>query len=134
VSSITSSNARFSIVSPALPLTIAASQAADVTVRFAPNAAGSVSGALSIASNDPALGAVTVSVSGTGAGAPPAQTPSISVTPLSLDFGGVTVGQSKDLKFSIANTGGADLLVRSIGTAVAAYTVTAPIAPFTVSA
>src|SRR5262249_30883165 len=106
VSSITSSSSRFSVVAPALPLAIPAGQSANVTVRFSPNAAGAVSGMLSIASNDPAQSTVTVALIGTGAAG---LAPSISVTPASVDFGSVNSGQIKDATLILSNTGSADL-------------------------
>jgi len=65
VSSLTSSNARFSVVSPATPINLAVNGSQPVTLRFSPTASGAQSGTLTIASNDPASPA-TVSLSGTG--------------------------------------------------------------------
>jgi hypothetical protein len=104
VNSISGVSARFSIVAPSLPVAIAAGLSADVWVRFSPNAAGPVSGTLSVVSNDPTRGMVAITVSGTGVGGPPLA-PAISISPGSLDFGSLTTGQSKDSKFTIANTG-----------------------------
>jgi hypothetical protein len=41
--------------------------------------------------------------------APPPPQPVLSVTPSSLNFGAVTVGTSKDLEFTVKNTGGGTL-------------------------
>jgi hypothetical protein len=49
-----------------------------VTVRFAPASAATVSATLTIASNDPSLAKLTVPLSGTGTGTPPA---SVCLTP-----------------------------------------------------
>lgn len=43
-----------------------------------------------------------------------AAAPSISVSPASLDFGTVNVGQTKDLTIQVSNTGSATLNVISI--------------------
>jgi hypothetical protein len=129
VSSLTSSNPRFSVSAPSLPMTILAGRSADVTVRFSPNASGGVSGTLSIASNDPARSAVTVTLTGTGAAGP---APTISLAPASLDFGAISTGQIKDLKLSIGNTGAADLVVRSILSSSSDFTFISSALPVTV--
>ncbi len=60
----------FSVVSPAAPFTVAAGSSATVTVRFSPTGASAQSGTLTIASNDPAHGIITVPLTGTGVTAP----------------------------------------------------------------
>src|SRR6185369_1266514 len=50
VRSIASSNPRFSVTAPSLPVAIEVGHSADVTVRFSPNASGAVSGTLTIVS------------------------------------------------------------------------------------
>src|SRR5260370_24669122 len=130
VNSITGGAPRFSVVSPPLPVAIAAGQSADVTVRFSPNAGGAVSGTLSISRNDHTRPAVTIALSGSGAAAAPV----ISVAPALIDFGAVIVGQTRDSKITIGNSGNADLTVRSISSGSAAFTVVSPVAPFTVAA
>lgn len=47
----------------------------------------------------------------------PALSPAISVTPSSVDFGGVNVGTTKDLSFTVANVGGGTLLGNATATA-----------------
>ena len=111
VTSATSSNPRFTVASPALPFNVAPSGQQVVTVRFAPTAAGAQTGTLAIATNDPANASINVSLSGTGVGS---NAPSIEVTPASLDFGSVNVGQSRDLNLTIGNKGSAALALSSI--------------------
>src|SRR5262249_4854715 len=62
-----SSSAAFTIVAPAAPFTVAAGRPVDVTVRFAPSAAGAVSALVTIASSDPSRSSLTIAASGTGA-------------------------------------------------------------------
>lgn len=69
ISAVSSSNARFTHVTPALPLTIPAGQFSQLFIRFSPLAAGAQNGTLTITSNDPDESSVQVSVSGTGTGA-----------------------------------------------------------------
>jgi subtilisin family serine protease len=92
--------APYSIVSGgSYSLVAGASQA--VVVRFTPTAAGSAPGAVAFTSNG---GNLSRTVSGTGGTAP-----AITVTPASLSFGTVLVGSSKDLSFTVQNTGGGTL-------------------------
>ena len=65
VSSIGITGTGFSQTGPALPLTLAAGQSSSITVTFAPQTAGSVSGALQIGSNA-SNPSVSVALSGTG--------------------------------------------------------------------
>ena len=68
VSSDQSSSSEFSLLSPSLPVTLAAGQSIQATLQFTPNAAGTASGKIkfiSTATNSPSL------VSLTGTGVPP---------------------------------------------------------------
>ncbi|MBI3208751.1 MAG: choice-of-anchor D domain-containing protein [Candidatus Solibacter usitatus] len=67
VSSIRSSDARFTLVRPAAPFNVAAGAVENLTVRFTPGGAGAQTGTLTINSNDPAQAALNVAMSGTGA-------------------------------------------------------------------
>jgi len=130
VTALTSSNAVFT-VTPAAPLSIAAGASTQITVRFSPTAAGAQSGSLTIASNDPTNSALTINLTGTGGAT---QAPAIAVEPASLDFGNVTVGQTRDLTVTVRNTGSANLTVNSIASSNARFSATLPAPPFTVTA
>jgi hypothetical protein len=65
VNSVGISGTGFSQSSPTLPVTLAAGQSSSVTVTFAPQNSGSVSGALQIGSNS-SNPSVSVALSGTG--------------------------------------------------------------------
>ncbi len=65
VNGVTSGNTAFTIVSPTFPQTIAAGNNVNVTVRFSCTDLGDETGNLTVSSNDPDEGAVTVPVSGT---------------------------------------------------------------------
>lgn len=69
ITSITSSNPQFTVVSPTLPLTIAAGAQSQIAVRFTPTSAGAQSGTLTIASNDPATPSISIALSGLGGSA-----------------------------------------------------------------
>ncbi len=129
VSAITSSNPNYTVVSPSIPFTLAPGVQQAVRVRFTAPSLGSQPGSLSIASNDPVLSVVNVSLLGTGA---TAAGPSLNLPP-SLDFGAVTLGQSRDLALAVRNTGGATLTVTAVTSSNAQFTVVSPPAPFNVA-
>ena len=108
VSQLGSTNARFTLVSGALPGQVG--NGITATIRFTPNAAGTQSGTLTLVSNDPVRPSVTVSLSGNGVAA---EIPLIR-TLATLDFGNVKVGQSKEIYFLVNNDGTGSLIVTSI--------------------
>jgi hypothetical protein len=72
VTGLATTNGVFSVVSPAVPFSVAPGGAQDVTVRFAPSGLGGATGELQIASNDPDEGSVAVPLAGEGTAAPAA--------------------------------------------------------------
>lgn len=91
VSHIGISGAGFSLNStPTLPLVLAAGQSITVTLKFAPTAAGSQSGTLSVQS-DASNADSSVPLSGTGMSLAAGQ---LAVSPSTISFGNVAVGSS----------------------------------------
>ncbi len=131
VTAIAFSNNQFSAVSPAAPFTVTAGSRQDLTVRFRPTAAGVQSGRLTVTSNDPARMNVEIAVRGSGLAA---AGPSIDVTPASLDFGNVTVGQSAERTLTIRNSGAGALLVNSIASSHPRFIYAGPAPPFSLAA
>jgi VWFA-related protein len=133
VTAVSSNNTRFTIVSPAVPFRVASGSQQTVTIRFAPTAAQSEAGQLTITSNDPARPSATVSLSGAGAGVT-VPTPSIAV-PQALDFGSTTVGQPKDASVTVRNSGSATLSVTGMTVTGAQFAlVGAPALPLSIAA
>lgn len=92
----------FSIVSGGGPFNLTPGQSVTVTVRFSPTATGAASTNLAITHNATNQNSPTnVSLSGTGITAGPLI--NISVTPVSVNFGNVNVGQSSNQNITIAN-------------------------------
>ena len=58
----------------------------------------------------------------------------IEAAPVSIDFGGITVGQTKDLRLSMRNTGNAAFTVNAITSDNPRFSLIVPAAPFTVAA
>ena len=132
VNSITSSNPRFALASLSTPFNVGAGASQVATIRFSPTSAGTQSGTLTIASNDPAKPSLTMNVTGNGAGS--AQAPAIDVTPSSLDFGSVTTGQTKDLTLTMRNNGNATLTVNSVTSSNPQFAMVQLSTPFNVGA
>lgn len=122
----------FSLVgAPAAPFAVAAGGSTTITVRYTPVGAGADSGSLAIATSDAAHPSLSVALSGTGAAN------AVAVSPSSLSFGAVIVGQSSTLMLTIANSGNASGTVSSIaksGSANFALGAGAPATPFSVAA
>ena len=121
IQSLAVTGTAFSLVSPpAAPFKVG-DAAAQLKVRFAPTAVGNaLKGTLTITSNDPSNGSVTVALSGSGVSGAPA----IFVSPAFLDFGTVSAGQTKDLSVTITNKGNAPLVVSTVKTTGSAFSVT----------
>ncbi|PWB46008.1 MAG: hypothetical protein C3F12_08045 [Candidatus Methylomirabilota bacterium] len=101
---------------PAAPFTVAAGANTTLTVTYTPVDAGTDAGSLAITSNA-STSPTSLSLTGTGSVAPPppGQQPTIGLTPTSLDFGTVAVGEpAGELVTTIQNTGGASLEITGI--------------------
>lgn len=133
VSDLSTTNAVFSVVSPATPVTVVPQASEIVTVRFSPTAVGAQSGNLDITSDDPDQGVVSVTLAGNGV-EPPPDVADISVSPLSVDFGQVVVGDSSDAVVTISNVGTQVLTVSDLATTNGVFSVIGPATPFDVAA
>ena len=88
-------------------ITVATGDSATVDITFTPTAGGPFSGAITIVSNDPDNGTVTVTFSGTAVVIKP---PTINLASTSLDFGeDVPVDESRTLTLIVKNSGDEDL-------------------------
>jgi len=124
-------SAEFTVSPATLSLAPGASQL--VTAGYAPSAAGADTGALAIASNDPATPTVTVPLTGTGTASP---APSLALDPAALAFGPVATGATATLVSTLRNTGSAPLEVSAIArcAGTSAEFGWTPSAPLTVAA
>lgn len=89
VSQVAESGTGFSLSAIGLPLTLAAGQTASFSVTFAPGAAGSDAGSVTVVSNA-ANSPLTLALSGTGT-APVSHTVAISWTPSASTYNGFNV-------------------------------------------
>jgi len=107
ISNITPSNNRFSVTPTSA--TLSAGDSVTISVTFSPLTFGQVTGTLTITHNaENTLSSISFSAIGLS--------PSISIVPLSLDFGKVTVGKSHTGSLQISNVGNSLLTVDSIVT------------------
>lgn len=104
ISQVAASGAGFSISGFPGGVTLAAGQGLSVTANFAPAAAGTAAGSITVvsnATNSPS----TISLTGTGV------QPQISVIPASVSFGSVSTGVTNTQTLTIRNAGTATLTV-----------------------
>ena len=100
----------FSVLpNPATPLVISPNAEVDFTVQYNPTAAGPQQATIRVASTDPAAPFVDLTATGFGTNATIA-----TVIADSGNFGNVCVGSFADLNLGINNSGGCDLVVKSI--------------------
>lgn len=118
ISQATVTGAGFTLSGMALPMTLAAGQATNFNVQYAPQGSGSASGAVSIASNAPNSPA-TVALSGTATAA----TYTLSVNPSSLSFGSVTDGSSRAQGFTVTNTGNSNVAISGMTATGTGYSI-----------
>jgi len=128
ISQASITGAGFELSGITAPLTVKASQSATFTVTFAPLAAGTTSGTVTINSNasNPSL---SMSLSGTGLAAG-----ALASSPSSLNFGSVTVGSNQSLSASLSNTGGTSITVSQVAVSGTGFTVSGISTPLTIAA
>jgi hypothetical protein len=129
VSQVSVTGTGFNTGTLALPLNIAAGSAANLTVQFAPSAAGASSGSVSVVSNAPNTPAL-IALSGTGIAA--TQTLSFSAT--NLAFGSVNTGSTSSLSVTVTNSGNASVTVSKITESGTGFTLSGAGAPVTLTA
>ncbi len=128
--SITQANltgSAFNVNGLSLPVAVIPGQSFTFNVVFAPNAAGSVTGSISVvsdASNSP----LTISLSGTGSAAG-----QLTVSPATLDFGNVVVGTSASLT-TILSAAGSSVTVSSATSNSSEFTLSGLSFPVTLAA
>ena len=118
----------FGVIGLTLPLTLAAGQSQGFSVTFAPQAAGTVSGSVTIASDatNPSLG-IALSATGITPG-------SLVSNPSSLAFGNVQNGTSQTLSATLTNSGGSSVTISQASASGSGYSLSGLSLPLTLSA
>jgi hypothetical protein len=128
VTTIMSSNPAFSIVSPALPVTIPVGGSVVVTVRFTCTSPGPQAGTISFTSES-ACGPVslgTVNLTGFCAQV------GCSVVPVALNFGAVFAGTSVTQTVTVNNSGNIPFTINAVNSTNAAFAAVSPL-PVTIA-
>ena len=114
-------------VSPTGPFALPPGSFQEISVTFRPTTAGDIESPLSFSSNDPTNPRVTIFLTGRGL------KPAVTVSPSLLDFGEQQVGTTRPLVVTVKNTGNEPLLISSVTTSGAVFSVT-PRETFTLAA
>jgi hypothetical protein len=130
VSVITLNGAEFGIGGIATPRTIGAGQAISASVTFTPSAAGTVTGAIVITSNDSASPTTSAMLTGIGTTAPVGQ---LSANSRSLSFGNISSGSSSTQNITLTNTGNAAVAITNVATTGNEFTVNGITIPTTLN-
>lgn len=127
IAQATMTGAAFTVVSGTPSGSIQVGQSVTVQIQFAPTASGATSGALTVvsdASNSP----LTISLSGTGAQA------GLSVSPATLNFGNMTVGQTASQNVRLTNTGNSNVVINMANVSGSAFGIAGLALPTTLPA
>ena len=139
ISQATVSGMGFSFAGPNLPLTIGPQQTASLSVAFSPQAGGSFSGTLTVATsaswggrNKLHTSSITVALSGTGSTVTSA--PGYLSAPSSMNLGSTLVGTSQTQVLTVSNTGASTLNISSAAVSGAGFTVSGLTFPYALTA
>jgi hypothetical protein len=127
VSQLSAAGTGYSVTGVTSPFTLAAGASKSFNVVFAPTAAGTPSGTLTVTS-DATNPTLTVSLSGTAV-----TVGSLAAANSPLSFGSVTIGQSQTLSETITNGGGTTVTVSQVAATGTGYSVTGVTTPFTLA-
>lgn len=138
ISQATVSGTGFSFAGPNLPITLAPQQTAHLSVSFAPQTAGTVSGNLTFSGwaswgghNTVHSGTSTVALSGTGYAA---LAPGYLTAPASMNLGSVVVGGSQTQALTLSNSGGSSFTISGATVSGTGFSVSGLTFPYTLSA
>jgi hypothetical protein len=125
IGGLSSSLPEFVISGPAFPLTLRARASASFQVKFRPVGAVAYSGRITILLNHMFGLTESVSVSGTGAAAPAAQTYLLSASSSSLSFGNMLLGSSGSQTVTLTNIGTGSVSISQAAVSGAGFSVSA---------
>lgn len=127
ISAVTAVGAGLTTSGVAIPTTVNPSDSVPLSVSFAPTAVGTIAGSIAIVS-DAANSALTIPVSGIGAQA------GLAISPSGFNFGSVVDGQTKSQTITVTNTGTAALTIAQLSLSGPAYSVSGLVTPATIAA
>jgi len=127
VSSVTLSAPQFTLSKPTIPVTITAGQSATLSVVFAPTAAGSVAGSMTITSNA-SNSSMVVALQGAGVGSG-----QLSESPATLNFGSLPIGNNQTLDETLTNVGNSSVTISQATVTGAGFTLSGWSLPLTLA-
>jgi len=128
LSSGTTSSSQFAIKGMTFPLVLAAGQSVQATIQFTPSAAGSISGQDEFVSS-----ANSPEQTLTGTGVSTAASTQLTVSPATLSFGNVTVGNTASLPATLTASNGA-VTISSDAASTSEFAITGLTLPVTIPA
>jgi hypothetical protein len=111
VSGVSISSKYFTLLSPTVPMTVAAGQSVSVSVNFAPDAAGSFAATATVTS-DASNTSMTLSLSGTGTSS--SESGDLGSSPSSEAFGSITIGSQQSETFTLTNNSSANVDISAV--------------------
>jgi hypothetical protein len=127
ISSVVASGTDYSVSGLTTPATLNPTASVTVTATYAPAAAGSTAGSITILSNA-SNSTLAVPLTGTGVQA------GLSISPATFNFGSVVDGQTKSQSFTVTNSGTAALTVAQLSPNGGSYSVSGLNAPANIAA
>ena len=116
ITQATISSGAFTMSGLTVPLTISASSSSSLTVTFAPTATGAASSSITLTSNAPGS-PMTISLTGTGV----SPTLQLTVSPTTLNFGNVQVGDTGSETATLTNSGNSSVTISQMTTSGTGY-------------
>jgi Abnormal spindle-like microcephaly-assoc'd, ASPM-SPD-2-Hydin len=128
ISSVKASNSQYQVTSPGFPLLLAPGQSTSLTINFVPNEVGQPSGTIAMMMSSSNEAQLNLSVSGIAV-----SSGKLTVSPASLSFGSIPVGQSQAQNGTLTNSGGSSVNVTQASTSNAVFSITGLGLPTTLS-
>ena len=129
ISAASASGSGFSMSGLTTPVTLNAGSNATFNVKFAPTAAGSATGSISITSNAPGS-PLTIALTGTAT----APQPQLTINPTSVSFGSVNVGSNSSQTITLSNPGTGALTISAASATGTGFTMSGLTLPATINA
>jgi hypothetical protein len=128
ISQATVSGSGFALSGLTLPLTVAPGNSAAFTVKFAPTAAGSVIGSLTLVSNAPTSPTI-IPLRGTGV----TVSVQLAASPTSLSYGNVNLGTTSSKTVTLTNSGNSSVSISQLSVSGAGFTASGLTVPSSLS-
>jgi hypothetical protein len=129
ITSVVASDPEFAVTAPTLPLVLAAGQSTNLSIAFTPSAAGKPSGKLALMEG--LLGAAEIDLAVAGNAL---SVGTLAITPGSLAFGNVRIGQSQVQTATLTNSGQSSVTISQASASSSVFTLTGLTFPVTLAA